>query len=80
MLTRIESVQNNNCVVTYNYQAEGVIVQSNDFLRQRIFGGFHWLLDRYRELAFHFNEEVSFEDACDYFILNDKESEIYQPQ
>lgn len=80
MITRNESIQNNKCTITYNYWCEGVIINSVDFACQRIFGGYPGLLERYRELAESFSEEISFQDACNYFTLTPKEHEAYQPK
>lgn len=80
MIFRSETIQNNTISISYNYHSQGVIVQNLEFSKQRIFGGYPWLLDRYRELAENFSEQITFDDACNYFTLNEKESETYQPK
>lgn len=77
MINRNESISNSNCTVVYNYWQQGVIVQSPDFMQQRIFGGYPALLERYRELADNFSEQITFQDACDYFTLSTQEYETY---
>ncbi len=80
MITRTEYISNNHCTVNYIYHNEGVIVQTPDFLRQRIFGGYPGILERFRELADSFSEQISYEDACKYFTLTKEEYETHQPQ
>lgn len=77
MITRTEYTSNNHCSVNYIYHNEGVIVQTLDFMRQRIFGGYPGILDRYRELADSFSEQITYEDACKYFTLSKQEHEAF---
>lgn len=80
MINRHETVTNNKITISYSFWQKGVIVQTLEYSQSRIFGGYPEILERYRELADNFNEEIDFETACNWFTLTPKEYETYQSE
>jgi hypothetical protein len=73
MINRIESVSNEHVCVVYSYLQQGVLVHTIDNARQRIFGGYPQLLERYRELADNFSAHIDYTTACNHFTLHNNE-------
>lgn len=67
MIDKLQTLNNNNIMVSYSFTQQAVMVIDSKNNKSRVFGGWPELRDLYSSYWNSFNEQSDFDSAVEYF-------------